>query len=214
MSFDSYDYLIKCLVIGDSGIGKSSLMVRFTDDVFNNHYISTIGVDFKIKTMVLNKKTVKFQIWDTAGQDRFRTITSSYYRGSNAILICYDVTERETFQNVKRWMEEVKMYSTGKPILILCGTNSDLNDKRRVSWSEGQECAEENDMLFFETSAKQNLNIKEIFESIAKHKISTTINTKDDMFDDVYNQSDLRSKKKINLRLSNDINIKEKNTCC
>ena len=99
MSFDSYDYLIKCLVIGDSGIGKSSLMVRFTDDVFNNHYISTIGVDFKIKTMVLNKKTVKFQIWDTAGQDRFRTITSSYYRGSNAILICYDVTERETFQN-------------------------------------------------------------------------------------------------------------------
>ena len=94
MSFDSYDYLIKCLVIGDSGIGKTSLMTRFTDDIFNNQYTSTIGVDFKIKTMKFKNKIIKFQIWDTAGQDRFRTITSSYYRGSNAILICYNVADR------------------------------------------------------------------------------------------------------------------------
>jgi len=208
MSFDSYDYLIKCLVIGDSGIGKSSLMLRFTDDVFNNQYISTIGVDFKIKTMPFKNKITKFQIWDTAGQDRFRTITSSYYRGSNAILICYDVTENETFRNVKKWLEEVKMYSTGNPFLILCGTKSDLENKRQVSTIEGMNYAKNNNMLFFETSAKNNLNIKEIFESIAESKITTMISTQDD----IYSKSDLRNRKKINLQPSNE--KKGKNTCC
>ena len=210
MSFDSYDYLIKCLVIGDSGIGKSSLMIRFTDDIFNNQYISTIGVDFKIKTIILKNKTIKFQIWDTAGQDRFRTITSSYYRGSNAILICYDVTEMDTFRNVKRWMEEAKMFSTTKPLLILCGTKTDLYDRRQVNKCEGEEYAKSNGMLFFETSAKNNSNIREIFESIAENKIATMIN----IHDDVYDKSELRNRKKINLQLENYQNMNQKNTCC
>lgn len=208
MSFNNYDYLIKCLVVGDSGIGKSSLMVRFTDDIFINQYISTIGVDFKIKTMFLKNKTIKFQIWDTAGQDRFRTITSSYYRGSNAVLICYDVTERGTFKNVKQWLEEVNMYSTTKPLLILCGTKTDLDDKRQVSIIEAQEYAKNNNMLFFETSAKNNSNIKDIFESIVEKKFTDII-----IQDDVYSKNDLRKRKNINLQPSHELN-KKNNTCC
>jgi Ras-related protein Rab-1A len=211
MSFDSYDYLIKCLVIGDSGIGKSSLMLRFTDDVFNSQYISTIGVDFKIKTMSVKNKIFKFQIWDTAGQDRFRTITSSYYRGSNAILICYDVTERETFHNVSKWLEEAKIFSTTNPFLILCGTKSDLSDKRKVSICEGKEYAKNNNMLFFETSAKNNLNITEIFESIAENKI---IAIKFLSCDEIQKNNYVHNKKKINLELEHYQNMNDKKKCC
>ena len=150
MSTNDYDYLIKCLVVGDSGTGKSSLMMRFTDDVFNTTYISTIGVDFKIKTMDFRDKTVKFQIWDTAGQDRFRTITASYYRGSNAVILCYDITDKNTFQNINKWLEEVKNFSVGTPLLILCGTKTDLEEKRVVSYEEAEEYAKINNMRFFE----------------------------------------------------------------
>lgn len=206
MSFDTYDYLIKCLVIGDSGIGKSSLMLRFTNDVFSNEYISTIGVDFKIKTIALENKTIKYQIWDTAGQDRFRTITSSYYRGSNAILICYDVTEKETFQNVKKWLEEVKRYATGNPLLILCGTKSDLSNKRQISTIDGKNYATDNNMLFFETSAKNNLNVKEIFESIANNKI----NNKNNLINDINNKNNFINNKTVNLQQLNE----KKFICC
>jgi len=174
MSFNSYDFLIKCLVIGDSGSGKTSLMLRYTDDIFTNDFISTIGVDFKIKTIFYNDKIIKFQIWDTAGQERFRTITSSYYRGSNAIIICYDITEYSSFMNVKKWLDETKTYLTSKPILILCGTKTDLENKRMVNKTDAEEYAKINNMLFIETSAKNNLNINEIFTLIAINKTTNT----------------------------------------
>jgi Ras-related protein Rab-1A len=213
MSFDSYDYLIKCLIIGDSGIGKSSLMVRFTDDMFIDKYISTIGVDFKIKTMSYQNKNIKFQIWDTAGQDRFRTITSSYYRGSNAILLCYDITELESFTNLKKWMEEVKMFSITKPTLILCGTKCDLESKRQVSKVDGEEYAKKNKMFFFETSSKNNLNVKNIFELIAEKKILSISNS----YDDIHKKNNINSKK-INLQSSDSLfdyhNLNYKKSCC
>lgn len=167
----SYDYLIKCLIIGDSGTGKSALMTRFTDDIFNPSYISTIGVDFNIKTVTHKDKIVKFQIWDTAGQDRFRTLTSSYYRGSGAIIICYDISNRETFYSVDKWLEEAKIFSNCNPIFILCGTKIDLDSKRQVTFSEGLKFANLHNMKFFECSAKNNVNLNEIFDSIANERI-------------------------------------------
>lgn len=161
-----YDYLVKCLIVGDSGIGKSAMMCRFSDDVYSPEYISTIGVDFKIRTIEHRNKTLKLQIWDTAGQERFRAITSSYYRGSHAIIICYDTTDTETFTNVEKWLGEVKKYSSKSPILVLCGTKSDLTFKRQVSESEGFEYAKLNNMMFIETSAKNGTNVSELFKLI------------------------------------------------
>ena len=107
-----YDYLFKILLIGDSGVGKSCLLVRFADDTYADSYINTIGVDFKIRTIDINSKTVKLQIWDTAGQERFRTITSSYYRGAHGIIIAYDITDKESFQNLRQWLFEIDRYAS------------------------------------------------------------------------------------------------------
>lgn len=117
-----YDYLFKLLLIGDSGVGKSCLLLRFADDTYTQSYISTIGVDFKIRTLGIDDKTVKLQIWDTAGQERFRTITSSYYRGAHGIIIVYDVTDRESFTNVRHWIHEIDKYAAdGVKKLLVSG---------------------------------------------------------------------------------------------
>lgn len=163
-----YDFIIKCLIIGDSGIGKTSLLIRFSDDVFNKQYISTIGVDFRIKTIEHNDKIFKFQLWDTAGQERFRTLTTSYYRGANAIIVCYDINDRQTFNNVNKWMTEIKTHSGNMPLLILCGTKLDLND-REILESEAKEFAEQNNMFFIETSTKNNINVQQIFDYICDY---------------------------------------------
>lgn len=128
-----YDYLFKLLLIGDSGVGKSCLLLRFADDTYNESYISTIGVDFKIRTIELEGKTVKLQIWDTAGQERFRTITSSYYRGAHGIIVLYDVTDQDTFNNVKQWLQEIDRYATEGVNKLLVGNKNDLEQKRVVS---------------------------------------------------------------------------------
>ena len=206
MLSNTYDYLVKCLVIGDSGTGKSSIMMRFADDIFNSNYISTIGVDFKIRTMEFKNKIVKFQIWDTAGQERFRTLTASYYRGSNAILLCYDISDKNTFNNINIWLEEIKRYSTGKPLLILCGNKTDLEDKREVYKKDAEEYAKINNMYFFESSSKNNSNITEIFELIAENKIITTLG-------EINNIVDKSNIGKRNINLKQTINSKEK-TCC
>lgn len=207
---DTYDYLIKTVIVGDSGIGKSSIMIRFAEDIFNYHYISTIGVDFKLSTIKYKNKSIKFQIWDTAGQDRFRTITSTYYRGSQGTIICYDITDRNTFNSVIKWLEEVKKYSINEPILILCGTKADLESEREVSLTDGLEFAKLHNMKFFETSAKDNKNIKEIFEFIAENKLhyNSFIN-----FNETYQQSDLRKRSKVLLFDSKE-NKQEKKSCC
>lgn len=174
-SNSEYDYLFKLLLIGDSGVGKSCLMLRFADDTYTDSYISTIGVDFKIRTIELDGKTVKLQIWDTAGQERFRTITSSYYRGAHGIIIAYDTTDMESFNNVKDWVKEVEKYASHNVKFMLVGTKADLTAKRVVSHEVAAEMAEAHGWGFTETSAKLDTGVEEAFTRLtAEIKASTT----------------------------------------
>lgn len=162
-----YDYLFKLLLIGDSGVGKSCLLLRFADDTYTQSYISTIGVDFKIRTIELEGKTVKLQIWDTAGQERFRTITSSYYRGAHGIIIVYDVTDRESFTNVRHWIQEIDKYAADGVKKLLVGNKCDLSSKKVVSYDEAKELADSLGISFMETSAKNSHNVELSFQQMA-----------------------------------------------
>uniref|UniRef100_A0A7N0UNS9 Uncharacterized protein n=1 Tax=Kalanchoe fedtschenkoi TaxID=63787 RepID=A0A7N0UNS9_KALFE len=164
-----YDYLIKLLLIGDSGVGKSCLLLRFSDGSFTTSFITTIGIDFKIRTIELDDKKIKLQIWDTAGQERFRTITTAYYRGAMGILLVYDVTDESSFNNIKNWIRNIEQHASDNVNKILVGNKADMDEsKRAVPTSRGQALADEYGIKFFETSAKTNLNVEEVFFSIAK----------------------------------------------
>jgi len=162
-----YDYLFKLLLIGDSGVGKSCLLLRFADDTYTESYISTIGVDFKIRTIEMEGKTIKLQIWDTAGQERFRTITSSYYRGAHGIIIVYDCTDKESFSNVKHWMQEIEKYASDSVNKLLVGNKNDLASKKVVSYDEAKELADSLGIRFLETSAKNAHNVEQAFQVMA-----------------------------------------------
>jgi len=162
-----YDYLFKLLLIGDSGVGKSCLLLRFADDTYTASYISTIGVDFKIRTIELEGKTIKLQIWDTAGQERFRTITSSYYRGAHGIIVVYDITDQDTFNNVKQWLQEIDRYASESVNKLLVGNKSDLESKRAVETSVAKEYADQLSIPFLETSAKSSTNVEQAFITMA-----------------------------------------------
>lgn len=163
-----YDYLFKLLLIGDSGVGKSCLLLRFADDTYTDSYISTIGVDFKIKTTTLDSQVIKLQIWDTAGQERFKTITSSYYRGAHGIIIVYDVTDPESFNNVRNWMQEIDKYAMEDVNKLLVGNKSDMVAKKAVSYDEGKNLADSYGIKFIETSAKSSHNVETAFNVMAR----------------------------------------------
>merc|ERR1712100_260464 len=162
-----YDYLFKLLLIGDSGVGKSCLLFRFADDTYQESYISTIGVDFKIRTVELEGKTIKLQIWDTAGQERVRTITSSYYRGAHGIIVVYDTTDAETFEHVKTWLHEIDRYASENVNKLLVGNKSDLTSKRSVETEAAKEFATQVNIPFLETSAKNATNVEDAFMRMA-----------------------------------------------
>ncbi|KAJ2157143.1 ras GTPase [Coemansia sp. RSA 552] len=198
-----YDYLFKLLLIGDSGVGKSCLLLRFADDTYTESYISTIGVDFKIRTIELDGKTVKLQIWDTAGQERFRTITSSYYRGAHGIIVVYDVTDSDTFSNVKQWLQEIDRYASEGVNKLLVGNKSDLEDKRAVDFTEAQEFAKSLNISFLETSAKSATNVESAFLTMARQ-------IKDRM--GASNVQQQQQQKQV--KLSNMENVQRSNTGC
>mmetsp|Transcript_43556 Transcript_43556/g.50115 ORF Transcript_43556/g.50115 Transcript_43556/m.50115 type:complete len:199 (+) Transcript_43556:143-739(+) len=163
-----YDFLFKLLLIGNSGVGKSCILLRYADNAFQENFFNTIGVDFKIKTIHCEDSTVKLQIWDTAGQERFRTITSSYYRGAHGIVIVYDITDRDSFDNVRQWLQEVERYAQDSVYRLLVGNKSDMENKREVTFEEGAEFAQRMNIPFLETSAKYATNIDDVFEKLAQ----------------------------------------------
>ncbi|KAI3764593.1 hypothetical protein L2E82_14604 [Cichorium intybus] len=161
------DYLFKLLLIGDSGVGKSCLLLRFADDSYLDSYISTIGVDFKIRTVEQDGKTIKLQIWDTAGQERFRTITSSYYRGAHGIIVVYDVTDQDSFKNVKQWLSEIDRYASENVNKLLVGNKCDLVQNKVVSTEAAKAYADEIGIPFMEASAKEATNVEQAFMAMA-----------------------------------------------
>jgi len=166
MGANEYDHLFKLLLIGDSNVGKSSILLRFTDDDFDEDQSATIGVDFKIKMLELGGKRLNLTIWDTAGQEKFRSLTSSYYRGTHGIALVYDVTKRESFENINVWLKEIEIYATKPGVAkLLIGNKVDLSN-RTVSAEEGQNFAREKQMMYVECSAKTRLGISHAFEEL------------------------------------------------
>ena len=219
MSSQEYDYLFKLLLIGNSSVGKSSLLFRFVENVWDDNFVPTIGVDFvsyiynnslinlqKLKTLEVNGKKVKLQIWDTAGQERFKNITASYYRGGNGVLVVYDITDRESFDNLNSWLIEIEKNANKNVYKLLIGNKSDLEDKRKVTYQEGKDFATSNGMQFMETSAKTASKVQEAFELLTQEIIKSSINKDRGME---------RKEKAVHLSSGvSDLSTKQKGGCC
>ncbi|CAM4606590.1 ras-related protein Rab-3D [Lepidochelys kempii] len=162
----NFDYMFKLLIIGNSSVGKTSFLFRYADDSFTSAFVSTVGIDFKVKTVYRNEKRVKLQIWDTAGQERYRTITTAYYRGAMGFLLMYDIANQDSFNAVQDWATQIKTYSWDNAQVILVGNKCDLEDDRVVATEDGKRLADELGFEFFEASAKDNINVKQVFERL------------------------------------------------
>lgn len=163
---------IKCLMIGSTGVGKSSILERYSTNVFFNYFITTIGVDYKIKNIVLDNYNIKLQLWDTASQERFRCITSSYYRNSHIVIICFDMTDKHSFDELNFWIEDANKHISEPILMAICGTKLDLEKKRVISFDEGKNYADYKNLPYFEISSKNNVGIDNMFETLIKMKIS------------------------------------------
>ena len=163
-----YDMQVKLLMIGDSGVGKTCLLLRYANDSFSPTFITTIGIDFKIKNINVDGKRIKLQIWDTAGQERFRTITTSYFRGCQGILLVYDVTDRRSFESIRNWVAQIQQHADVRVNKFLAGNKCDMLDEKVVSTEEGQKLAREFGIDFGECSAKNNINVDQSFVGLAR----------------------------------------------
>ncbi|KAI7880369.1 ras-related protein rab-2A-like protein [Lichtheimia hyalospora FSU 10163] len=174
MSNYNYSYVIKYIIIGDTGVGKSCLLLQFTDKRFMPAHDLTIGVGFGTRFITVvgdqgAKQQIKLQIWDTAGQESFRSITRSYYRGAAGALLVYDITRRDTFENLKTWLQDVREHANPNTVVTVVGNKSDLESKRQVSREEGEQFAREHDLFFMEASAKSAENVEDAFVKTAQN---------------------------------------------
>eukprot|EP01080_Neovahlkampfia_damariscottae_P006392 gene6392-10399_t len=203
-SNQAFDVLFKILLIGDMAVGKSCILMRYADDVFNSTHVSTIGVDFKIRTINFDGKVVKLQIWDTAGQERFRTITTSYYKGAHGVIMVYDITKKESFDNLQSWLNDIQQYAEEDVGIILVGNKVDLENQRQVQKSDGEDWAKKLEVPFLETSAKDAQNVDDAFtkmvERLFEKKVSTTMVSQSNN-DDKIVMSQPKAKKKVCLIL-------------
>ena len=204
-SDQDYEFIFKVLLLGNSNVGKSSLFLRFVDDVWNDTFVPTIGVDFKIKTFEIDSKKIKMQIWDTAGQERFKNIISSYYRGAHGILLLYDVTDKESFKNLSNWLIEIEKNASKNILRILIGNKCDLEDKRVITHAQGKEFADTYGLKFIETSAKKNLNVSEAFETLGRELMNAGAEKK------IEKQ---KENKKISVAKAQDLTTQNKRGCC
>ncbi|CAG9585666.1 unnamed protein product [Danaus chrysippus] len=170
---DKYDVFGKVMLLGDSGVGKTCMLVRFRDGTFlAGNYISTVGIDFRNKVVTVDGIKVKLQIWDTAGQERFRSVTHAYYRDAHALLLLYDVTNKTSFDNIRAWLGEIREYAQDDVVIMLLGNKSDSGLERAVRREEGQRLAREYQVAFMETSAKTGLNVEAAFSHVARSLVA------------------------------------------
>lgn len=160
---ETYDFLMKYIIIGEAGTGKSCLLHHFTHNSYKDHSQHTIGVEFSSRTVKLGEKRIKLQLWDTAGQERFRSVTRSYYRGAAGALLVYDITKRESFSNLSRWLADARALASPQLVVVLVGNKSDLEEDREVEWAEASKWAAENDVHFLETSSLTGENVEAPF---------------------------------------------------
>ena len=204
-STQDYEFIFKVLLLGNSNVGKSSLFLKFVDDIWNDTFVPTIGVDFKIKTFEIDTKKIKMQIWDTAGQERFKNIIASYYRGAHGILLLYDVTDKDSFKNLSNWLIEIEKNSSKNVIKVLIGNKTDLEDKRVISKNQGKDFADTYGLKFVETSVKKNINVKEAFETLGRELMAASADKK------IVKE---KQNKKISVAKAQDLNVKRQGGCC
>ncbi|KAL4460491.1 hypothetical protein ABPG74_000242 [Tetrahymena malaccensis] len=164
----SYYYLFKFIVIGDSGVGKSCLVLQFTENYIRKNHDVTIGVEFGVKIVQIDGKNIKLQIWDTAGQENFRSLTRAYYRTAIGAIVVYDISRRDSFLHINDWIKEMKSNGNPNMVVLLIGNKKDKEAQRQVQTEEGQAVANENGFLFFETSARDSINVDEAFTKLAE----------------------------------------------
>ncbi|RAL39536.1 unnamed protein product [Cuscuta campestris] len=208
---EEYDYLFKVVLIGDSGVGKSNLLSRFTRNEFCLESKSTIGVEFATRTLQVEGRTVKAQIWDTAGQERYRAITSAYYRGALGALLVYDVTKPTTFENVSRWLKELRDHADSNIVITLIGNKNDLGHLRAVATEDAQSYAEREGLSFIETSALEATNVEKAFLTILS-EIYRTISKKSLSSEEPSVGANIKGGKTLDVSSQQDGNIKK--PCC
>ncbi|KAL2476702.1 Ras-related protein RABA1f [Abeliophyllum distichum] len=208
---DDYDYLFKVVLIGDSGVGKTNLLSRFTRNEFSLESKSTIGVEFATRSIRVEDKVVKAQIWDTAGQERYRAITSAYYRGAVGALLVYDVTRHVTFENVERWLKELRDHTDSNIVVMLVGNKADLRHLRAVSTEDAAAFAERESTFFMETSALESMNVENAFTEVLTHIYRTISRKALEVGDD---PAALPEGQTINVGSKDDVSAVKKVGCC
>ncbi|KAL1562652.1 Ras-related protein RABA1f [Salvia divinorum] len=208
---EDYDYLFKVVLIGDSGVGKSNLLSRFTKNEFSQQSKSTIGVEFATRSIQVDDKVVKAQIWDTAGQERYRAITSAYYRGAVGALLVYDVTRNVTFDNVDRWLKELRGHTDSNIVVMLVGNKADLRHLRAISTEKAKAFAEKEHTFFMETSALEALNVESAFTEVLTNIYHVVCKKALDIGDD---PSALPKGQTINIGNKDDVSAVKNNGCC
>ena len=207
MDKEPYDFLFKLILIGDSSVGKSNILLKYLKGEFNPNSKATVGVEFGTKNVSINNKKIKIQIWDTAGQERYRSITSAYYKGAKGAFIVYDITRKGTFDNIEKWITDLKTNGDQNIAIVMIGNKSDLDDKREISKDEGLKKSEEFKTAFMETSALNGDNIDKAFEEIIQQIYQNNCSN-------IEQDKEVEIDKGVNLNEERGEKDKKKKACC